>query len=360
MQILRLRRSRNDRAITYLIGLNCPVRDRLRKFCTMRSKPELLRRRGWFWSAVVFGLQFTVLLTVNRGWGQPSSPDKRNVPPLLGRELVFAVAYDQATRDGIVTYLEIGRAEFRADQTVHVTRFVFYPNRNPPPVPTAQPEPYLGKGCSSQRIRRPSYQRSDEFQGTWDLKGDLLVLSTRDGRNQPATQDWRLVKSDKKLFGLTASSGKTTGSFHGYAYVSEQTTVVPPVTVAAHFRPAYSGEIHQRLIRGAAAGWKRYPFGFVFSQYKKYSANIYGMHYTGDGGKTYGFSTLLFNAFRYSGNIFVQTFGTDFNRNGCFDDGGHSALYWSAEDKNGMVRGAVMVEQSHGESNTIISVGQVD
>ncbi len=255
--------------------------------------------------------------------------------------------------------MEIGRVEFRADQTFRTTRFVFEPNRNPQPVLGARLEPYSGNGCVSQRLRIPAYQRSDEFQGTWVLADDELVLSTRDGKDQPVQQAWRLAKMDKKRFALASLSGHAAASFHGYAYVSERITAVPPVKAAVKLQTVYAGEIQQKVM-GPGGQWRKYPFGISLVQHQKHSTSMYRYYYTGTGGKTYGFSTLTFNAFRYSRDIFLHTFGTDFNKNGCFDDAGHSSLYWGAEDDKGTVRGAVLVEQSYGVTGAIISVGQVD
>jgi hypothetical protein len=312
-----------------------------------------------FWLALLVCVSCGTVASPSPTVAQSGGTGNGDVPQLLGRELVYAAAYDQDGRAGLTSTLEIGRVEFRADRTFRTTRFVFQPNLNPQPVLSGRLEPYAGKGCVSQRLRIPSYQRSDEFQGSWELTDDELVLSTRDGRDKPVKQAWRVKKIDKKLFALASLSGHADASFHGYAYVSERTTAVPPAKVAVRLQSVYAGEIQQKVI-GAGGQWKKYPFGISLVQHQKHSTSTYRYYYTGDGGKTYGFSTLTFNAFRYSRDIFLHTFGTDFNKNGCFDDAGHSTLYWGAEDAKGTVRGAVLIEQSYGVTGAIVSVGQVD
>lgn len=208
--------------------------------------------------------------------------------------------------------------------------------------------PYGGTNCENKFIETPSASARKLIRGTW--AGDGSILQTHLGS---LSFEWHAEAGVGGSYRLARITDRTRNQdlplAVGFAYASRDPN--EPVSLwKANFLPWYDGEIYHKDNNAVAAT----PWAFAQSGLK---ISVFAPR---EGGQVLSYTSpgtipglwvqnsILLNSDYKSGYVFYQDLGHDFNRNGCYDERGHTKLILGAnEGDDRLLRRLVYVDYSY-------------
>lgn len=271
------------------------------------------------------------------------------VPLPNGGHLVFAAGY--GTLDANMNnFLVIGDLEFTDLEVVAEFReFDGRANRLSGQTPSQHfmAAPYGGTACENKFIETPSSSARKRIRGNWSGNGTMQInLGT-------LTYEWNAEAGVEGSYRLARITDRTRGLdlplAVGFAYASRSPN--EPVSLwKANFLPWYNGEIHHKDNNAVAqTPWVPAQSGLRISVFTPREGGRV-LSYTSPGTipGLWVQNSILLNSDYKSGYVLYQDLGHDFNRNGCYDERGHTKLILVAnEGDDRLVRRMVYVDYSY-------------
>jgi hypothetical protein len=302
------------------------------------------------------------------------------VPPVAGqtrpaelpfghKHLVFTIAYRATDAAGSAgDFVALGHYDFLEDHSANLSYFFYDGRKNHRATSTTQRHPRLTPGVQAQPgfVQIPSYTVAEQVRGSWAVDNGLLRV-----RLGSAVHEWSRRDATEPVFVPRGPyrhaenpshtlNGWTYGETRGYAYLTDYVNVSRKLT-QGDLLPDYKGEIQTLTpARGRASAWEQKASDLHAQRYRP-SADGDVLGYATPSRfvstPTLVFSTLLLNYAPYSRLLLYHNGGHDFNRNGVFDEPGHTMQMFGIFDGSKVAR-IVYVEYSYQDAGQpILSVG---
>jgi hypothetical protein len=329
-------------------------------------------RRGAAWLYAWPALLAALLAFPAPAPGPPPAA-AQDVGPGGRRHLIFAATYHTADRDGGENdYLVLGHYDFLDGRNAVINYWSYDGNLNTQAIAATVRNPRLQSGRALLRpgpIHLPGYAGSGfkQFRATWTTDRHMLRVRVGD-----VIHDWVLRDPAEGLYvvagpyvsALDAShtlGGLTFSNGHGYAYLAEQVKLARRLT-PRDLLPDYDGELYTRHDEdGKGFRWALQDEGLHVKQYRAFRGGdvlARSEMSTGLSPPLLWQSTLLLNYAPYSKLLLYLNGSHDFNRNGVFDEVGHTLQLFGIF-AGGKVRHMVFVEYSHQDNGRpILGVGR--
>lgn len=284
-------------------------------------------------------------------------------PKLEGMQMVFAIGYE-TTGKAVNNNVLIGSYTFKK-QSFLAEYKEFDANANLKPKKGAfrhnLKAPYGKHACENRTIEIPSESAIKSVEGTWHIEGNSLKLTI-----DTQTYEWDIEvdEGSYKLRNIRDNATKQDLPLAvGFAYVSENQTARVKLK-KENFLPYYRGDIyHKNNFATAQTPWEFKPSGMKVSVFAE-SDNGDTLHYSSRGkaeskGAWIG-NSLLLNQDEKSSYIIYQDLGHDFNKNGCYDEFGHTKIILAAHNASSTtIHNMVFIEYSYAfDGFPLISVGR--
>lgn len=281
-----------------------------------------------------------------------SSPAQAAKEAPAGGNLVFAAGYGSSESDsGVATnnVVIIGTMKFAKGQlTAQYREFDANANRKPHQIADVHHDFHAPQGkhaCSDKLIEVPSETARRTEQGRWtsDEQGFQITLGS-------LRYDWR-IENDAgalRLQGITdLATGREMPLATGYAYTSTREDF--PHLAKDNFAPYYRGEIfHKDNNSFAPTNWQSKQSGLKTSVFgSSNGGDLLSYSSPGQSG-TWVANGMLLNHDPASNAVIYQDLGHDFNKNGCYDEYGHTKILLAAHDEGSVkVSRMVYIEYSY-------------
>jgi hypothetical protein len=306
---------------------------------------------------------------------QEPAPEARQALLDGCKHLIFAQTYRVTDRDGRPDELVLlGHYDFVNEREVMLNFWSFDGRKNTRPGTTDVQHPRMmsepGKeNAMPGMIHVPGYTGFEQVKGTWTNDGREVRIRIGD-----ALHRWTLQDREDRSYVLAGSfvnardgtntiDGLGYSNGCGYAYLADEVRLQKRITRDDLF-PVYKGEFYTRKEEGQyLLRWTN----------EATSLSVRAFKTIGDGGgDVLGFvrmdtkmnppmathSTLLLNEFPYSSQLLALNHGHDFNRNGVFDELGHTVEMFGVVEK-GKVQRMVFIEYSFQNSGRpLLGVGR--
>lgn len=283
--------------------------------------------------------------------------------------LVFANTLRITDRDGGFNDLVVlGHYDFLDDRAVRMSLFWYNGRKNKLPSPTPKRQPNVtGATGEPGPIYIPCYEGHEQYSGTWERRGNQLRLCFGG-----VVHEWTVKDADTNLYvpsgpyrnatdATHVIDGLTYSNTYGYAYLSPEVRRDRPLT-RADLMPDYDGELYtyHRLLSGRDWQWKLQKEQMHLRLYRSFAGGDvlgYSQSSRRTNPPSIAFSTLLLNYAPYTKLLMYHNGGHDFNRNGVFDELGHTMQLLGVHE-GGKVDRIVFVEYTYQASGyPIVSVG---
>jgi hypothetical protein len=291
--------------------------------------------------------------------------------PFDHKYLAFAIAYratDSAGGGG--NFVVLGHYDFLDNHELNLSYFFYDGRRNLKSNATSQQHPRLvaGTAATPGAIQIPAYTLAENVRGTWSVDRAGGILRMRLGNT---IHEWSLRSPADNLFvprgpylnadtNTPTVSGWTYSDARGYAYLTDYVTLPRKIT-RADLLPDYKGEIQSLITpRGGASQWTQKLSDLHVQRYQSFAdGDVLGYMVSSRWVSTpmVVFSTLLLNYAPHSKLLIYSNGGHDFNRNGVFDEPGHTTQMFGIYDGAKISR-LVYIEHSYQDAGLpILSVG---
>jgi hypothetical protein len=282
--------------------------------------------------------------------------------PLDGyKYLLFSQTYRAADRYGRWNdVVLLGYYEFLDDQNLTMNYWTFDGNKNVKPGTTAVRHPRMLVLPGQERavpgaFHIPTYAAFDRFKGTWASDGKQLRI-----RVGQAIHKWDLQDGDEHLYKVAGSyanaaddtntiAGITYSNGYGYGYLSQEATRKERIT-RDELSPTYKGELYVRKDEETVAWrWGVQSTGLTLRAFQSFgNGDLLGYVKVDQkmNPPMATHTTLLLNYSPFSKQLIYVNGGHDFNRNGVFDEVGHTTEILGVYE-NGRMPKMVFIEYSY-------------
>ncbi len=274
------------------------------------------------------------------------------------RHLIFANSYQTVDAAGRHDdFVVLGNYDFLDERDVQINYFVYDARKNAKPGATPVRAPLLlpsRTGRPPGVLHIPRYDAQKSIRGTWRLDGSMLRIQIG-----TVYHDWALRDPAQNHFELAGPytnaqdgshviEGLTYTSSFGYAYLADEARRAQPIT-RSELVPAYQGAMYALRQQGGTAQWVHLEEELHVSWYRSFEGgNVLG--YVESDPKLnppmLTFSYLLLNYAPYSKLLIYTDVGHDFNRDGVYNELGHSSQMFGIYEK-GRVGRIVFIEYSY-------------
>jgi hypothetical protein len=274
---------------------------------------------------------------------------------VAGKVLITAQHYTESTNGAMTANLWLGYYRLAADGRATRSHYLFLPANNSPGILTTNlrtPMTPKGDGNPGQ-FRIPAHAgHVASVATTWSATAAAIEFRNGDG----TIETWHLEKPDRLLFLLQSiTHGTATIGANAYGVAMLSDDIAPPGNRPMRLedlRASYRGVVfHKQNGLGMTALWARPDSEFnpsLLSAPPGY-LNSYGFTQYDAGQDSYVQFSLLLNHAPENHSILYYEYGHDFDKNLCFDEVGHTSMFWTVW-RGGIADGVVGIEYSYQDS----------
>jgi hypothetical protein len=299
----------------------------------------------------------------------PGSAQDAPRDPLGGhRHFIFANTYHTTDARGKEDdYLVLGHYDFLDSQNLVVSYFQYDGNQDTRPIATAVRHPRLTTSSAQPGpVYLPGYVAFQRFRATWAANDRLLRV--RIGR---VIHEWALEDRSAGAYVMSAPyedaetrspmiGGQTYSNCVGFGYLSDRVQLRRTLS-RQDLMPYYNGDAYSRQENGPGYRWVRHKEDMNVGLHRPFGAgDVLSYAFTDSSQKPpmqvqY---TLLLNAVPYTHLLLYYNGSHDFNRNGVFDELGHTMQLLGAM-RDGKITRMVFAEYSYQDNRRpIMEVGR--
>jgi hypothetical protein len=292
--------------------------------------------------------------------------------PAIGeRFLVFAVGY-QEKEPVVHDLLALGYAELLPDGKASVSRYAFNALDNLKPRVLAghvphMAAPYGPKNCVNRAFLAPSPGAFIQQIGRWSLLDGVLVISFAGHTFRWKTD--QSVPGALKLSDAIDDRGNASKQAVGFAFPTDRLDHRARLEMG-NMAGFYDGDIfHKNMGKTARDTWEAARSGLRTSVFKAQPSDpdLYDFSSSGNPkvlerykSDMWQHNSLLLNRDPRSGLFLYQDYGHDFDRNGCYDEPGHTKMLLAVPGPDQRIRLLVYVEYTYdgNDGYPMLSVGR--